>query len=215
MKIEITVDVIVLIILGIILLHYIFLCTNNKTTEGFDTSTTQADVSAIRNLNSMATELMKPNGTLTNPGNLTVTGALSVGSLNILPSGSIIMYNSPNAPAGWALCDGGSGRPDLRGRFVLGYDPRGGKANEVPGDNFNGIGNIGGAMVHKLLTSEMPSHNHTFTMLANASPGDNWIPSRGSNPPVGNNAGKTDNTGGDGNHNNMPPYYVLTYIIKL
>jgi len=40
-----------------------------------------------------------------------------------MPAGSIIMWSGAIAdiPAGWALCDGTAGRPDLRGRFVVGY----------------------------------------------------------------------------------------------
>jgi hypothetical protein len=39
-----------------------------------------------------------------------------------LPSGVIVMWSGPldKIPAGWALCDGREGTPDLRSRFVLG-----------------------------------------------------------------------------------------------
>ena len=37
---------------------------------------------------------------------------------------------------GWAFCDGMSGRPNLLGRFVVGYDP----SNQ----DYNTIGNMGG-----------------------------------------------------------------------
>src|SRR5262249_23951377 len=42
---------------------------------------------------------------------------------NLLPTGSIIMWSGTSAPTGWALCDGGGGRPDLRGKFIVGYHP--------------------------------------------------------------------------------------------
>ena len=40
----------------------------------------------------------------------------------VVPQGGIIIWSgaSANIPAGWALCDGGNGTPDLRDRFVVG-----------------------------------------------------------------------------------------------
>ena len=42
----------------------------------------------------------------------------------LVPIGGIIMWSGTVAAAsaltGWALCDGSSGRPDLRNRFVIG-----------------------------------------------------------------------------------------------
>jgi len=40
----------------------------------------------------------------------------------MVPQGGIIIWSgaSANIPAGWALCDGGNGTPDLRDRFVVG-----------------------------------------------------------------------------------------------
>lgn len=37
-----------------------------------------------------------------------------------LPKGAVIMWSGEDVPAGWGLCDGTNGSPDLRGRFVLG-----------------------------------------------------------------------------------------------
>lgn len=56
--------------------------------------------------------------------NVKITGNLIVDtSFNMIPRGCIIAYNSVTAPAGWVLCDGTNGTPDLRGRFVrMWYD---------------------------------------------------------------------------------------------
>lgn len=43
--------------------------------------------------------------------------------LGTVPIGAIIMWSGVATPAGWALCDGGSGTPDLRDRFVLAAGP--------------------------------------------------------------------------------------------
>ena len=69
------------------------------------------DVEAIRNLSNVADKLLA--GGLTIPGDLTIRG-----SLNIVPKGTIVAFNSETAPDGWALCDGTNGTPDLRGRFI-------------------------------------------------------------------------------------------------
>jgi hypothetical protein len=74
----------------------------------------------------------------------------------ILPPGSVIMWaGAPeDVPAGWRICDGSNGTPDLRNRFVLGA-----------GDN--DIGDTGGRKV----IAEIPAHNHDVGTLALAAGG--------------------------------------------
>ena len=48
---------------------------------------------------------------------LDVDSAAFAGSI---PLGGIIMWSGTSIPAGWALCNGQSGRPDLRDRFIVG-----------------------------------------------------------------------------------------------
>jgi hypothetical protein len=63
-----------------------------------------------------------------------------------VPRGGIIMWSGAlNAvPAGWVICNGANGTPDLRNRFVVGA-----------GDSFN-AGETGGRRV----ISEVPQHDH-------------------------------------------------------
>lgn len=70
-----------------------------------------------------------------------------------IPSGIITMWSGASSaiPDGWLLCDGNNNTPDLRDRFIVGA-----------GNNYN-VGATGGEATHKLTTSEMPSHNHTFS----------------------------------------------------
>lgn len=72
---------------------------------------------------------------------------------NVVPSGIICMWSGESTaiPNGWHLCDGSSGTPDLRDRFIVGA-----------GDTYK-VKDTGGEATHTLTTNEMPSHNHGFT----------------------------------------------------
>lgn len=76
-----------------------------------------------------------------------VTTAVAAG----IPVGVITMWSGSIAsiPAGWALCNGASGTPDLRDRFVVGA-----------GSTY-AVGNTGGANTVTLDTTQIPSHTHT------------------------------------------------------
>ena len=193
------------------------------------------DVEAIRNLGAISKSLLTGTnyhsttvgtaGTLTIPadnttllGNANITGTLSVNGSILLPPGIIMAWYQATAPAGWGVCDGtlyGTIQsPDLRGRFIFG------SATGFP------LGRIGGEVTVTLQVWEIPAHNHIIpanTFLGAAVNGqtgrnhvtwDNW---GYMGEPI---AGSTLNKGGDVNgatngHNNMPPYFVLVYIIKL
>jgi microcystin-dependent protein len=70
---------------------------------------------------------------------------------NAIPVGLITMWSGSIAsiPSGWALCDGTSGTPDLRDRFVVGA-----------GSTY-AVGATGGANTVTLDTTQIPSHTHT------------------------------------------------------
>ena len=67
------------------------------------------------------------------------------------PTGGIIMWSGAigSIPSGWALCNGSSGTPDLRNRFVVGA-----------GSSY-GVGATGGASSVTLSTSQIPAHSHS------------------------------------------------------
>jgi microcystin-dependent protein len=56
-----------------------------------------------------------------------------------------------NIPSGWLLCNGSSGTPDLRDRFIVGAG-----STYAPG-------NTGGFATYSLSTAQLPSHTHTGT----------------------------------------------------
>lgn len=179
----------------------------------------KADVQSIRNLSTIADKLQK--GGLTVAGNLTVDGNItSKGKFNYLPRGSIIAFNGTNAPQGWALCNGQNGTPDLRGKFIYGHGAGQGSS----------VGRTGGSETHTLNVNEMPSHNHgcsigntSETRKVKSHPGTRWDEPGHSTNGHGfwgkrfnhNHSCSISSNGGNQPHNNMPPYYVLSYIMKL
>jgi microcystin-dependent protein len=78
----------------------------------------------------------------------------------IVPAGGIIIWSGSAAavPAGWNLCNGSNGTPDLRERFVVGA---GGDNPSVVGAGYALSAN-GGSNQVALTVNEMPSHSHTI-----------------------------------------------------
>lgn len=96
---------------------------------------------------------------------------------NLVPTGMIAMWSGAvdAIPAGWALCDGTSGRPDLRNRFILGWGTAtvgtsGGSSTSGAGGGHThamdtqGAHSHGGATGSTALTlAQLPSHTHTYS----------------------------------------------------
>ena len=145
---------------------------------------------------------------------------------NGVPSGSILLWSGSIAsiPTGWVICDGSSGTPDLRNRFVVGA-----------GSTY-AVGATGGSA-----NATLVSHSHTASSTSSVSdPGHahvyfNMSGGNGSfniGSGLGNNTGRTDSTvgattgisvststsisteGSSATNANLPPYYALAYIMK-
>lgn len=107
--------------------------------------------------------------------------------------------------------------PDLRQRFVVGYD------NGVA--DYNEIGKQGGEKEHILTIDEMPEHNHIMPWGENVN--QEWNPPwgyaedyltgrRGSNSNDSDNAFAWSSPSGKGKaHENRPPYYVLAFVVRV
>lgn len=130
-----------------------------------------------------------------------------------IPPNTIVMWFSETIPVGWAECNGENGTPDLRGRFPLAF-------NNSQGATANAIGKTGGAEKVQLTESQIPSHIHTGTTDGGGYGTDIWKRVAGSDSGADNSGSHSHNfttnyTGGNQAHENMPPYYVLKFIIKL
>lgn len=155
--------------------------------------------------------------------------------------GTILPYtgSGSNLPVGYMLCNGtalsrttyaelfnvigtsfgaGDGSttfnlPDLKGKVLTGLDE-----NDT---DFNTLGETGGEKTHTLTTSEMPSHYHTagkYDALginhASVATGSGATSLVASGSTTSTHV-ITNNSGGDQAHNNLQPYVVVNYIIKV
>jgi hypothetical protein len=80
---------------------------------------------------------------------------------SVLPRGMIVMWGGAvaNIPAGWQLCNGSNGTPNLEGQFIVGA-----------GGSYN-PGAQGGAATATLSSTNLPSHSHTISGLSGSTSG--------------------------------------------
>ena len=137
-------------------------------------------------------------------------------------TGMIILWSGSIAsiPSGFALCDGASGTPDLRDRFIVGagstyaVDATGGSADAtLPTHTHTATSTV-----------TDPGHNHTFSILNVIANGNNPYTATGGQVGTGTVstaftsitvATTNANAGTSGTNANLPPYYALAYIMKL
>jgi microcystin-dependent protein len=123
----------------------------------------------------------------------------------MLWSGSIA-----SIPSGWALCDGSSGTPNLRDRFVVGagntyaVNATGGSADAIVVSHTHSITDSGHA--HDISVSESGS---------GALRGGFGSYIFGEKTTTSTTGITINSTGSSGTNANLPPYYALAYIMKL
>jgi hypothetical protein len=178
-------------------------------------------------------------------GNIKSDGLMVTGfsANSLVPKGAILMWNGKRSsiPSGWALCDGSNGTPDLRSRFIVGFDDR----TFDPGGNFwdsgyNNNGYIGGQLDITLTINNMPAHKHTGTTDTDGNHQHTWNGYRQKCVCAGQSGVKsqekidtdptdwatnidgahshsftTNTTGGGSAFDGRPPFFTLAYIIKL
>lgn len=96
--------------------------------------------------------------------------------------GAIVAYSGDigDIPAGWALCDGTDGTPDLRGAFVMGV-PGGGSVGDT-GGSASETTSASGAHAHTGSTAEtvldedqIPAHSHSIYACSGSGSSENTL----------------------------------------
>jgi hypothetical protein len=150
---------------------------------------------------------------VSNAGVLTVNGASGFIIGTFFPSGGIIMWSGSIAtiPAGWLLCNGLNGTPNLQDRFVIGagstyaFEAIGGTANAIVVDHTHTL--VDGGHVH--------SYNTASTTTTVTAGGDTALATQTSATTGSVTTGITVNSAGSsGTGANLPPYFALAYIQK-
>lgn len=188
------------ILIYFMLFIVVFILFYNGTLEHLTSNEAVQNVAALYNASNL---------TVTNA---TISGALTTGTFNLLPTGIIVAWTGNTPPTGWILCDGTNNTPDLRGRFIIG-------AGDGTGLTSRKIGDKGGEEKHTLTADEIPAHTHDFggddgiagagyTAISNF----NYdADSKGSGNGHRYNSGSV---GGGKSHNILPPFYSLAFIMK-
>jgi len=184
------------IIIAIIIIYYLI------SNRNFEHLTNQSD-EAIQNLASLYNKDELTIGKLNVTGK-TETKDLVATTFNLLPKGVIVAWNGGiTPPAGWALCDGQNGTPNLSERFIL----------ATTNQSYFGAP-VGGSGSVALGVANLPDHSHRLEI----EPTGGW---NGSTPQgsdrrerSGYNTGSCNGCAGAA-FSIWNPYYRLAYIMKL
>lgn len=189
------------------------------------------------NINSLGVKSVTKNGTTSLTANdILINSAVQVlydgtqfqlvNPADSIPSGLISMWSGTIAtiPGGWLLCNGSSGTPDLRNRFIIGafQDTSGVAYTTITGADTQTGGTKDAIVVSHTHTATVtdPGHRHTV--------GISPIPDSGSGSPNRMTDSGSTNTstvttgitvansteGSSGTNQNLPPYYALAFIMK-
>jgi hypothetical protein len=193
------------------------------------------------NINSIGARAITKNGTTALTANdILINSAITViydgtqfqllNPFNTIPSGVITMWSGTIAtiPIGWLLCNGSSGTPDLRNKFVIGafQDTAGVAYTTITGADTQTGGTKDAIVVSHTHTATVTDPGHTHTT---GTTGDSYLSDvsggGGRTHPSGSASNVTSSvttgitvanstTGSSGTNANLVPYFALAYIMK-
>jgi hypothetical protein len=124
-----------------------------------------------------------------------------------VPKGVVVMWSGTIAtiPAGYAICDGTNGTPDLRKRFVYGANTTDNPVNATGGSASTGMAG---------------SHTHTIngtteTLNVTTTAVQSGTGTTVASAVTANSHTHSANLVGDHQHTSLPPYLALAYIMKV
>ena len=164
-----------------------------------------------------------------NSVNVATTAFVQTALSGAFISGMILMWSGTIAtiPSGWLLCNGSSGTPDLRDKFIIGANADSGGAAKT---NITGTPTQTGGTKDAIVVSHThtatstvtdPGHLHTAAVYqqgganVNANPGVTLNSGNTSSASTGITVATSNSTeGSSGTNQNLPPYYALAFIMK-
>jgi hypothetical protein len=170
-------------------------------------------------ISGVATAATAANGT-SNTQVATTAFVANTVTNSALPSGVILLWSGSVAsiPAGWFLCNGSNGTPDLRDRFVVGAG-----GTYTPGATGGSADAIVVSHSHTATSSVSdPGHRHTYNAPSGFDDGgftgsvvNTIVSAQTGIATTGITVATTVNSAGtSGTNANLPPYYALAYIMK-
>lgn len=181
-----------------------------------DMTVTDVDPGAGQPLESGKIVAVVGNGGVINNSDI-ATGTITSDKLNknsfldlVYPVGSIYMSATLATATQVQNVLGGTWQAWGAGRVPVGVDST--------QTEFNTTGKTGGEKTHTLTVSEIPSHNHILDVGVDNAPTGQFIPTSTSTKQwnythITNEPTNTRSSGGNGSHNNLPPY-ITCYMYK-
>lgn len=200
---------------------------NNPWNHPYVISATVKTFVVSTDVPSTVTGLLTARLPLASLSGTTVASAVGAGDSNLIAAGLIVAWSGTIAdiPAGWQMCDGTNGTPDLRDKFIVGarQDDAGEAKTAITGALSQSGGTVshdhgGQTQSHTLTVNEIPPHAHGYYKPVIGGRYDGH-----SSPLVTNfEWAKSELVGGGQGHahgiaadQHVPPYYALAFIMKL
>jgi len=141
---------------------------------------------------------------------------------NGVPTGAIMMWSGSIAtiPSGWLLCNGSSGTPDLRDRFIVGAGSTyavaatGGSTDAVVVSHTHTATSTDSGHTHNAITQTSGSSSSGAQFTNSFSGSVNTTSTQMIQTSTANITTTVATAGVSGTNANLPPYYALAYIMK-
>ena len=158
-----------------------------------------------------------PTGLATNTDYFIITAGLTANAFEVSTSRGGAAVNTSGSQSGThTLHATAHGKGDGATTFNLpdfrGYTPYGYKSSDANFDALNVPNTYVGEKTHVLTVAELAAHTHAITV---ADAGGAGTSAAEGNLNTHSSGAATDSTGSDTAHNNMPPYVVVNFVIKI